>query len=51
MNAKIVFMQIFVTIDGKGSIVCPPRDWLSPYGQAGQLPIAVRDRIIDLVKS
>ena len=41
MNAKIVFMQIFVTIDGKGSIVCPPRDWLSPYGQAGQLPIAV----------
>ena len=25
--------------------------WLSPYGQAGQLPIAVRDRIIDLVKS
>ena len=25
--------------------------WLSPYGQAGQLPRAVRDRIIDLVKS
>ncbi len=21
--------------------ICPPRDWLSPYGQAGQLPIAV----------
>ena len=26
-------------------------DWLSPYGQAGQLPRAVRDRVIDLVKS
>jgi len=21
--------------------------WLSPYGQAGQLPTAVKDRIID----
>ena len=27
--------------------ICPPRDWLSPYGQAGQLPTAVKDRIID----
>ena len=40
----IVFMQIFAHIQ---------RQFLNvkPYGQAGQLPIAVRDRIIDLVKS
>ena len=52
MNARIVFMQIFAHRVGAASDAnVSTVQWypirLSPYGQAGQLPIVVRDHIID----